>query len=111
MDFNIQGTTVDSVVLKALLVSHGIRVSKEIYRKFSESFRLSTDPLRCNTIILPDFTVVQLTDLAFHMEYIKKAISWSAIKQLRYLNQMRTPFALDVDETGKPTVFSPLCQR
>ena len=105
MDFNIQGTTVDSVVLKALLVSHGIRVSKEIYRKFSESFRLSTDPLRCNTIILPDFTVVQLTDLAFHMEYIKKAISWSAIKQLRYLNQMRTPFALDVDETGKPTVF------
>ncbi len=105
MEFKIQETTIDSVVLKALLISRGIRVSKEVYRKFSQSYRLSSDPLRCNTIILPDFTVVQLTDLTFHMEYIKKAISWSAIKQIRYLNQIKTPFTLQVDETGGASIF------
>jgi hypothetical protein len=105
MNFKIQNTIVDSVDLKALLVSRGIKVSNEIYRKFKPQFRLSINPLECNTIILPDNTIVQLTDLAFHMEYVRKAISWNSLKQLKYFSQLKTSFRLDVDESGIPCLF------
>lgn len=105
MNYQIDNAVIDSVDLKALLISRGIKVSNEIYRKFKTQFRISTNPLECNTIILPDNTIVQLTDLAFHMEYIRKAISWNTLKQLKYFSQLKTPFNLDVDESGNPTLF------
>ena len=105
MDFRIENKTVDSVDLKALLVSRGIKVSGEIYRKMKNQFRLSSNPLECNTIILPDNTIVQLTDLAFHMDYIRKAISWNTLKQLKYFSQLKTPFILDFDESGNPSLY------
>jgi hypothetical protein len=105
MNYKIEDTFIDSVILKALLVSHGIKVSNKIYKKFSKDFRLSTNPVECNTIILPDKTIVQLTDLAFHMEYIKSAISWNTIKQLKYFSQTKTDFRLDLDESVNPSIF------
>lgn len=105
MNFNIEGQQVDSVILKALLISRGVKVSNAVYRSFAGNFRLSTNPLECNTIILPDGTIVQLTDLAFHMEYIRSSLSWNTFKQLRYLSQMQTPFRLGLDDSGKPTLY------
>jgi hypothetical protein len=55
--------------------------------------------------MLPDGTVVQLTDLAFHMDYIRSAMSWGTLKQVKYMAQLRTPFRLDIDEYGEPAIF------
>ena len=105
MIFKIENTWIDSVVLKALLISRGVKVSSIIYSRFSKANRLSTNPLECNTIILPDQTIVQLTDLALHMDYIKRAISWNTIKQLKYFSQIKTMFRLDLDDSGNPSVY------
>jgi hypothetical protein len=105
MELKLNGRTIDTVDLKALLISHGLKVSNRIYKKFKGQVRLSTNPLECNTIILPDGTIVQLTDLAFHMEYIKSALSWNTLKQLKYFLQMKTSFRLDLDEDGSPCLY------
>lgn len=105
MTYSFENEIIDSVDLKALLISRGVKVSNKIYQKFGNHFRLSPNPLECNTIILPDNTIVQLTDLAFHMEYIRKTISWNTLKQLKYFSQLKTSFQLDVDETGSPTLY------
>jgi hypothetical protein len=105
MNYKIDDKTIDSVDLKALLVSRGIKVSNKIYSDFRKKFRLSKNPLECNTIILPDETMVQMTDLAFHMEYIKSAISWDTLKQLKYMSQLKTPFRIDVDNDRNPAIF------
>jgi hypothetical protein len=76
MEIKYDNVIIDTIDLKALLVSRGVKVSNRIYKKYKGQVRLSTNPLECNTIILADETVVQLTDLAFHMDYIKSAISW-----------------------------------
>jgi hypothetical protein len=91
--------------LKALLVSRGVKVSGEVYEGFGATRRLSRDPLQCNSLLLPDATVVQLTDLAFHMAYIKHAMSWDALRQLRFMSQLRTPFSLELDESGDAVLF------
>ncbi len=65
-----------------------------VYKAFAGTARLHPDPLQCNSCLLPDGTIVQLTDLAFHMAYIRSAISWDILKQLRYLPQLQTPFSL-----------------
>jgi hypothetical protein len=71
----IDGSSVDSIELKALVVSRGVKVSARIYKEFSQSHRIFANPLKCNCMVLPDGTIVQMTDLQLHMNYIKSAIS------------------------------------
>ena len=97
--------TLDSVDLKALLVGRGVKVSQAVYEHFGSTHRLSRDPLQCNSILLPDATVVQLTDLAFHMNYIKQALSWDLLRQVRYMSQLWTPFTLDLEAGSGATLF------
>lgn len=96
-NYRLGNETVNSVELKALLVSRGVKISDAIYRAFNNSARLSYNPLTCNSCILPDGTIIQLTDIAFHMSYIQSAISWDLFKQLRYLPQMKTPFSITLN--------------
>jgi len=105
MEIKYENQLIDTVDLKALLVSRGIRVSTKVYNKFKGVARLSPNPLECNTIILADGTIVQLTDLAFHMSYIKSAISWNLVKQLKYFPQLKTDFELTLDDAGHPAIF------
>jgi len=105
MEVKLNGQLIDTIDLKVLLVSRGIKVSGRVYKKFAGRVRLSSNPLECNTMIFPDGTIVQLTDLAFHMAYIKSAISWSTLKQLKYFSQLKTDFRLDLDDEEKPAVF------
>ena len=71
-----------------------------MYSTYSERARISSDPLCCNALVLPDGTVVQLTDLAFHMGYIKSAIRWNLLSQLRYMSGLSTPFSLVLSSDG-----------
>jgi Radical SAM superfamily len=93
--YEVGGERLDSVDLKALLVSRGVSVSGDVYRALAAHTRLCPDPLTCNCMILPDGTIVQLTDLAFHMSYVRSAISWDLIRQLKYFTQLKTPFTIE----------------
>ena len=43
-NYAVNGTKIDSVALKSLAVSRGIKVDKEIYRAFSADNRLKYKP-------------------------------------------------------------------
>ena len=103
--YQIHGEPVDSLDLKALLVTRGVKVHGDIYRQFSASHRISPDPVKCNCLILPDGTIVQITDLALHMRYLKKAIILEALRQLKHTMRLRTPFTLEVTPDGKPVLL------
>lgn len=96
---------IDSVDLKALVISRGVRVASEVYEAARGRVRLSKNPLECNTFQLPDGTIVQLTDLSFHMELIQTMLSWEMLKQLKYLPQLKTDFTLKLDEDKQPALY------
>ncbi len=103
--FVVAGERLDACDLKALLVTRGLKVDGEVYRALAQTSRLHPDPLRCNTLLLPGGTVVQMTDLSFHMGYLRSALSLESLKMLRYMGQMQTPFRLRLDQGGRPVLF------
>jgi len=100
----IDGEQIDSVDLKCLIVSRGVKVDKEIYKKFAADHRLSVSPLTCNCVFFSDGTVVHLTDMGFHLRYLTGLLSWDNLKLLRYAQQLETPFVLKVAD-DKPALF------
>jgi hypothetical protein len=61
--YSVDGERVDSLDLKALLLTRGIRVQPEVYRMFGSTHRFSPDPMQCNALFLPDGTVVHIADV------------------------------------------------
>ena len=56
--YTIMNNEIDSIDLKCLVVSRGVKVSKDIYRTYAKT-RIGVNPLMCNCIILSDGTIVQ----------------------------------------------------
>ncbi len=102
--WQIESTEVDSVDLKSWVVTKGVKVQPQVYKCFSNSKRLSKNPLACNSFMLSDQTIVQLTDLSFHLSYLTGVLSWSQLKLLRYASQLQTPWIIDVIDE-KPALF------
>ena len=102
--YQINGETIDSIELKCLVVSRGIKVGKNVYRRFSGQYRLDISPLTCNCMHLSDGTIVQMTDMGFHLQYLGGMLSWSNLKLLRYAAELGTPFTLEVVE-DKPALM------
>ncbi|MBN1505918.1 MAG: radical SAM protein [Sedimentisphaerales bacterium] len=103
--FSVGGEKLDSLDLKALVVTKGVKVSRNVYERFGRTHRIYPDPLTCNCLILPDGTIVQMTDLALHMRYLKTAILLEALRSIRYTMRLRTPFTLDVSPAGRPVLL------
>ena len=103
--YHIDGDTLDSLDLKALVVTRGVKVSGEIYARFSATHRIYPDPEKCNCLLLPDGTVVQLTDLALHMRFVKKTVLLEALRNFKALLHLRTPFTLEVAPDGRPVLL------
>ena len=61
---------VDSIELKCFVVSRGAKVDKQVYQKYGKNTRLNPNPLMCNCMILSDETIVQLTDMSFHLKQL-----------------------------------------
>lgn len=101
----LNNLTVDSLDLKAMIVTRGVKVSGEIYRRFGATHRIHPDPEKCNCLILPDGTIVQLTDLALHMRFLKKAVLVAALRNLKHTMGLRTPFSLEVSANGRPVLL------
>ena len=102
--YTLNGAKIDSVDLKCLAVSRGVKVDKEVYKTFSPMSRLNISPLACNCMILSDGTIVQLTDMGFHLRYLTGILSWDNLKLLRYASQLETPFSLKVID-DKPALL------
>ena len=94
---------VDSIELKCLVVSRGLKVSREVYRRFSDLYRLNISPLTCNCLLLSDGTIVQLTDMGFHLQYLGGMLSWDNLKLLKYASQLGTPFTLEPPSVRVPS--------
>ena len=102
--YRLENNTVDSVELKCLVVSRGLKVSKDVYKQFGADYRLSISPLTCTCFLLSDNTVVQLTDMGFHLQYLGGMLSWSNLKLLKYASELGTPFTLELVE-GKAALM------
>jgi len=100
--YRLDGEEVDSLDLKAMIVTRGVRVSNEIYRMFGKTCRVYPDPLACNCFILPDRTVVHLTDVGFHLRYLRSVMSLSSLRSPKSLLQAPSPFGLEVSDSGTP---------
>jgi len=92
--FNVGNEIADSVELKCLLVSKGVKVDNSVYKQFSKDYRLSSDPLMCNSMKLSDGTIVQLTDISFHLTLLLRMLSWNNLKLIKYESDLRTPFTI-----------------
>ena len=103
--YPVAGNQVDSLDLKALVVSRGVKVRGEVYAHFGATHRIYPDPEKCNCLILPDGTTVQMTDLALHMRYLTKAIVMEALRNFKHMMRLRTPFTLDVSPDGRPVLL------
>lgn len=102
--YHFLGESIDSVELKCLVVSKGVKVSKEIYKRFTKTNRLGVNPLMCNCIILSDGVVVQLTDMGFHLKYLTGILSWNNLKLLKYASALETSFSIELFDE-KPALF------
>ena len=65
MTYSLDGQLVDSVVLKCLVVSQGLKIDREVYQKLGGNYRVYPNALTCNSFKLPDGTIVMATDLGF----------------------------------------------
>jgi len=98
--FSVGGERLDSLDLKILLVTKGIKVSYDVYEQFGRTHRVHPDPLTCNCLILPDGTIVHITDVALHMRYLKSVVSLESLRNIQHALHIRTPFRLEVSDTG-----------
>ncbi len=89
-----KGQAIDSVVLKCLVVSRGVTVDSDVYRKYSKTHRLSVNPLMCNCFFLSDNTIVQLSDVSFHLQHLSGMLSWETLKLLKYASALASPFRI-----------------
>lgn len=104
MNFTVDGQTVDSVELKCLVVSRGLKIDKEVYRKCGKDSRIYPNALTCNSFKLPDDTIVMATDLGFHLSTLSSMFSWDNLKLFRYMNDMTTDFRLSLID-GTPSLL------
>jgi hypothetical protein len=102
--YAIDGFCIDSVELKSLVVSRGMKVDNAVYRRHKNTARLSMNPLCCNCFLLSDGTVVQLTDTNFHLRYLSGILSWDNLRLLKYMGDLATPFSLRM-QGDHPVLF------
>lgn len=88
--YRLQNETVDSVLLKCMVVSRGVNVDKAVYDRFCATTRLNPSPLCCNCMYLPDNTIVQLTDMRGYADGFDLAVEGEQAV-LRYRGKTVTP--------------------
>ena len=100
----VDGNSIDSVELKCLLISRGIKVEDAVYRQHKNVARLSMSPLCCNCLLLSDGTVVQLTDTNFHIRHLSRIFNFDNLLLLKYIRELSTSFSLRM-LNDRPTLF------
>ena len=95
---------VDSIELKCLLVSRGLKIAPEVYKKLGGQYRVYPNALTCNCLKLPDETIVMATDLGFHLSTLSSMFSWDNLKLFKYMSDMKTDFRIELSD-GVPLLL------
>lgn len=95
---------VDSVELKCLVVSNGLKIDRSIYKKFGKTHRIYPNALTCNCFKLPDGTIVMATDLGFHLSTLSSMFSWDNLKLFKYMNDLSSDFRIALLD-DRPALF------
>ncbi len=103
-NYKIDNQNIDSVELKCMVVCKGVKVDRDVYEEYSKKYRIDISPLACNCFMLSDGTVIQMTDMKFHLRYLNGVLSWDNLKLLKYASELGTPFSIKLDE-GKAALF------
>jgi len=92
----LNGEELDSIDLKVLLVTKGMNIqSDEIFERFGKTNRLSSfkDPQSCNCLLLPDNTVVHITNIGPQSPF-SMAIDEDSVVYIEYEGEfVRGPFS------------------
>ena len=96
MRYKVGKQDMDSVELKCMLVSRGLKIAPEIYKKFGGRYRIYPNALTCNCMLLPDETIVMATDLSFHISTLASMFSWDNLKLFKYMSDMATDFRVEL---------------
>ncbi len=94
MEFKLGNETVDSVELKCMVISRGLKIDPEVYKRKGGKYRIYQNALTCNSFKLPDGTIVMATDLGFHLSTLSSMFSWDNLKLFKYMGDMKTDFRL-----------------
>lgn len=104
--YKLKNHEVDEVELKCLVISNGVKIAPEIYRKLSGKYRIYPNALTCNCMKLPDGTIVMATDLSFHLSTLSSMFSWDNLKLFKYMSDMKTDFALTLSAGGPVLLYA-----
>ena len=85
MDFKLGNEMLDSVELKCMVVSGGLKIDQDVYKKLGGEFRINPNALTCNCVKLPDDTIVMATDIGFHLSSLASMFSWDNLKLFKYM--------------------------
>ena len=94
MDFKLGNEMLDSVELKCMVVSRGLKIDQDVYKKLGGEFRINSNALTCNCFKLPDDTIVMATDIGFHLSSLASMFSWDNLKLFKYMGDMKTDFRI-----------------
>lgn len=94
MDFKLGNEMLDSVELKCMVVSRGLKIDQDVYKKLGGEFRINPNALTCNCFKLPDDTIVMATDIGFHLSSLASMFSWDNLKLFKYMGDMKTDFRI-----------------
>lgn len=79
--YTVNDVEMDSLDLKIQLITKGINIPNEVYEQFDRTYRISANPTACNCLLLPDRTVVHMTNIG-----------------------PRSPYSLGIAKNGKPYI-------
>lgn len=94
----------DSVELKCMVVSHGLKIDTDVYKIYGADHRLFRNALTCNCMKLPDGTIVMATDLSFHLSTLSSMFSWDNLKLFKHMGDMQTDFRVALQD-GAPVLL------
>ena len=57
-------------------------------------------------MILSDETIVQLTDMSFHLKQLGSMLSWNNIKLMKYASQLGTPFTISLKDERAALMYN-----
>lgn len=104
MTYKLGNETLDSIELKCMVISRGLKIDREVYQKLGKDYRIYPNALTCNCFKLPDNTIVMATDLGFHLSTLSSMFSWDNLKLFKYMNDMKTDFRVALDD-GKAVLL------
>ena len=104
MTYQLGNETLDSIELKCMVISRGLKIDREVYQKLGKDYRIYPNALKCNCFKLPDNTIVMATDLGFHLSTLSSMFSWDNLKLFKYMNDMKTDFRVALDDR-KPVLL------